>query len=251
MEGLDREQHKIAVQMPNSPQRIRGLAGSGKTVVMCMKAAWMHNKHPNWNIAYTFYTRSLYEQIKSNITRFYRWWADVDPNWNKIHILHAWGRKDREGLYRFVSKKMGRNSRTYLEAKNAFTHKEYSQILGNCCKELRELEDKTPQLFDAILIDEAQDFNFEFYKLCYDILREPKRLIWAYDEVQSLESLSIPTAIEIFGTHTDGTPVVELEGNYPDSEIEKDMILYHCYRTPRPIMVTAHFFGMGLLPRSK
>ncbi|NEQ75929.1 MAG: ATP-binding domain-containing protein [Okeania sp. SIO2C9] len=142
---------------------------------------------------------------------------------------------------------MGRNSRTYLEAKNAFTHKEYSQILGNCCKELRELEDKTPQLFDAILIDEAQDFNFEFYKLCYDILREPKRLIWAYDEVQSLESLSIPTAIEIFGTHTDGTPVVELEGNYPDSEIEKDMILYHCYRTPRPIMVTAHFFGMGLL----
>ncbi|NEQ75928.1 MAG: hypothetical protein F6K23_24575 [Okeania sp. SIO2C9] len=47
MEGLDREQHKIAVQIPNGPQRIRGLAGSGKTVVMCMKAAWMHNKHPN------------------------------------------------------------------------------------------------------------------------------------------------------------------------------------------------------------
>jgi len=247
MMALDKEQEKVAIQIPNGPQRIRGLAGSGKTVVMCMKAALMHLKHPNWNIAYTFYTKSLYAQIKSHITRFYRWWTDADPDWNKLQILHAWGGKDLQGMYRLVAHKMNRDSRTYSEAKNIHSHKEYSEILGSCCRELRESRNEIPQLFDAILIDEAQDFHFEFYKLCYSILREPKRLIWAYDEVQSLESLSIPTAIEIFGSYTDGSPIVNLEGSYPDSEIEKDLILYHCYRTPRPILVTAHIFGMGLL----
>jgi superfamily I DNA and RNA helicase len=247
MMALDKEQEKVAIQIPNGPQRIRGLAGSGKTVVMCMKAAWMHLKYPEWTIAYTFYTKSLYVQIKNLITRFYRWWTDTDPDWNKIHILHGWGGKELQGMYRLVAHSMGRSSRTYSEAKNILSHREYSAILGGCCKELRESGDDIPCLFDAILIDEAQDFNFEFYRLCHSILREPKRLIWAYDEVQSLESLSIPTAIDIFGAYSDGTPVVDLEGTYPDSEIEKDLILYHCYRTPRPTLVTAHVFGMGLL----
>lgn len=247
MMALDKDQEKVAIQIPSGPQRIRGLAGSGKTVVMCMKAAWMHLKHPDWSIAYTFYTKSLYAQIKSLITRFYRWWTDVDPDWSKIQILHGWGGKDLQGMYRLVAHIMKRNSRTYSEAKNIYTHKEYSEILGGCCRELRESGDEVPQIFDAVLIDEAQDFHFEFYKLCHSILREPKRLIWAYDEVQSLESLSIPTAIDIFGTYSDGTPIVDLEGSYLDSEIEKDLILYHCYRTPRPALVTAHVFGMGLL----
>ena len=189
----------------------------------------------------------MYAQIKSLITRFYRWWTDVDPDWSKIQILHGWGGKDLQGMYRLVAQTMQRNSRTYSEAKNIYSHKEYSEILGGCCRELRESGEQVPQLFDAVLIDEAQDFNFEFYKLCHSILREPKRLIWAYDDVQSLESLSIPTAIDIFGTYSDGTPIVDLEGSYLNGEIEKDLILYHCYRTPRPALVTAHVFGMGLL----
>jgi superfamily I DNA and RNA helicase len=95
-----------------------------------------------------------------------------------------------------------------------------------CCAELLNNDDELPELFDAILIDEAQDFHFDFYKLCYAILREPKRLVWAYDEVQSLESLSIPTTADIFGTNPDGSLLVDLEGTYPESEgeVEKDMI---------------------------
>ncbi|NSW84422.1 MAG: NERD domain-containing protein [Syntrophothermus sp.] len=245
--SIDRDQHKIAVQIPSGPQRIRGLAGSGKTVVMCMKTAWMHLRFPNWDIAYTFYTRSLYGMIRNLITRFYRYWADQNPNWEKIHIFHGWGAKDLPGMYRFVANAMQRNPRSYTEAKNVFLYKEQNELLGKCCKELLEGEDEIPVLFDAILIDEGQDFHFDFYKLCYHVLREPKRLIWAYDEVQSLESLSIPTTIDIFGTNSDGSPIVNLEGTYPDGEVEKDIILSRCYRTPRPVLVTAHIFGMGLL----
>ena len=102
MLSIDREQSKLAIQIPEGPQRIRGLSGSGKTVVMCMKAAWMHLRFPNWEIVYTFYTRSLYGMIRTLITRFYRYWADEDPDWDKIHVLHAWGAKDTSGLYRLV-----------------------------------------------------------------------------------------------------------------------------------------------------
>jgi superfamily I DNA and RNA helicase len=247
IQTIDRDQQKVAVQIPDGPQRIRGLAGSGKTVIMCMKAAEMHRRHPEWKIAYTFYTRSLYTQIRSLITRFYRYWEDKDPDWNKIHILHGWGAKDAPGLYSTVAKVMSRVPRTWSEAKNIFLWNEQSEILGKCCKELLSLEYELPSLFDAIIIDEAQDFHFDFYKLCYSILREPKRLIWAYDEVQSLESLSIPTTIDIFGVHADGSPIVDLDGTYPGGEIEKDIILLRCYRNPRPVLVAAHIFGMGLL----
>lgn len=255
MLSIDREQHKVAVQIPSGPQRIRGLAGSGKTVVMCMKAAWMHLRFPNWDIVYTFYTRSLHDMIKNLITRFYRYWSDQDPDWNKIHVVHGWGAKDAPGFYRTVAAAMRRSARTFGEAKDIFKYKEYHELLGKCCKELLDTGEEIPQLFDAILIDEGQDFHFDFYKLCYAVLKEPKRLIWAYDDVQSLESLNIPTTIDIFGTNSDGSPRVDLEGAYPidpndpasQGEVEKDMILARCYRTPRPVLVTAHVFGMGLL----
>lgn len=247
IQSMDRAQQKVAIQVPDGPQRIRGLAGSGKTIVMCMKVASMHKTHPDWHIVYTFYTRSLYSQIKSLITRFYRYWMDEDPDWNKIHILHGWGAVDAPGLYGTIARKMRYSPHSFTEARNLFTHKEQSELLGKCCNELLVADEEIPQLFDAIIIDEAQDFHFDFYKLCYAALKEPKRLIWAYDEVQSLESLSIPTTIDIFGTNSDGSPIVDLDGTYPGGEIEKDVILHRCYRNPRPILVTAHVFGMGLL----
>lgn len=247
MLSIDREQSKLAIQIPEGPQRVRGLSGSGKTVVMCMKAAWMHLRFPNWEIAYTFYTRSLYGMIRTLITRFYRYWADEDPDWSKIHVLHAWGAKDAPGLYRLVTEAMQKSPRSYYEAMNTFSFKKPNELLGKCCEELLESNLKMPELFDAILIDEGQDFHFSFYRLCYSVLRKPKRLIWAYDEVQSLEALAIPSAIEIFGTDSNGNPLVNLGGAYSNGRVEKDVILYRCYRTPRPVLVVAHAFGMGLL----
>jgi len=72
-------------------QRIRGLAGSGKTVVLAMKAALTHLRDPDATIIYTFYTKSLYQLVQRLITRFYRQYDDKDPDWTKLRIMHAWG----------------------------------------------------------------------------------------------------------------------------------------------------------------
>lgn len=244
IQSFDREQIKVAQQIPPGSQRIRGLAGTGKTIVLALKAVYMHLKHPEWNIVYTFNTQSLYDYINSLIRRFYQHWTDGEPNWDKLKILHGWGGRNKQGLYSYVSKIMNKKTRTYSEAKNYFDFKRNSELLGKCCEEL--INSDLPVLFDAILIDEAQDFDKRFFQFCYKILIEPKRLIWAYDELQSLEDINIPTAKDIFGVNDKGIPLVDLEGVY-EGGIEKDFVLYQSYRNPRLILMVAHIFGMGLL----
>lgn len=70
MKAFDLEQHRVTIQTPNGPQRIRGLAGTGKTIVLAQKAAYRHINYPEWDICYTFFSRSLYDQIRNYITKF-------------------------------------------------------------------------------------------------------------------------------------------------------------------------------------
>src|SRR3989344_167714 len=97
--NFDKDQRLAAITLVEGPQRIRGLAGSGKTIVLAMKAAHIHLHHPEATILFTFWTKSLYDLAKQLITRFYRQFDDRDPDWTKLNILHAWGGKNIEGVY--------------------------------------------------------------------------------------------------------------------------------------------------------
>lgn len=59
----------LAEDIPHGHQRIRGISGNGKTRPLCQKAAWMYKKHPDWDIAYVFFTQALYNEIHENIAR--------------------------------------------------------------------------------------------------------------------------------------------------------------------------------------
>lgn len=100
-------------------------------------------------------------------------------------------------------------------------------------------------IFDAVLVDEAQDFDPNFLMLCYLSLREPKRLVYAYDELQSLTEASLPPPEEIFGLKQDGTPNVQFEAPTPGKP-SQDVILEKCYRNSRPVLATAHALGFGI-----
>ena len=60
MAYLDLEQKNAALAQIAGPQRIRGLAGSGKTIILCMKAALIHLREPNKKILYTFTPERLH-----------------------------------------------------------------------------------------------------------------------------------------------------------------------------------------------
>lgn len=95
---LDLQQEQIAKVIPPGPQRIRGIAGSGKTVLLCQKAAQMHLKHPEWDIVFVFFSRSLYEPILQQIDQWLRRFScnqiGYDSQNSKLKVLHAWGAKD-------------------------------------------------------------------------------------------------------------------------------------------------------------
>lgn len=233
MATLDADQEKAVIESFDGIQRIRGLAGSGKTVVLALKAAYLHALNPQWNIAITFNSRSLKKQFIDllNIFSIQRTGQPFDEN--KVHIIHAWG-SSRQGngvYYNFCIS----HGITFLNVDDAkkikFASKEHEKPLIEfvCRKAINEVNtEKT--LYNAILVDEAQDLSVSFLKLCYKALDNNKRLIYAYDELQKLdEGSSLPKPIDIFGRDAD-----------------KDTILHVCYRNSRPVLATAHALGFGI-----
>lgn len=247
LKRLDERQQRIGYQVPDGPQQIRGIAGSGKTVVCSMKAAKIHLDNPDWTIALTFRTKSLYQRVRKLVERFYaKFTSGAEPNWDNLHILHGWGGEDNSGMYYNVaSATEGIDPRPLFPAKGKFGY-ELSpvELLDSCCEELLN-DHEIAQIYDAIIIDEAQDFQHAFYKMCHEALVEPKRLTWAYDEAQNLATLSAPSAVDIFGRDDDGQPVVDVSTKY-EGDVNATHVMRNSYRTPRQVLMTAHALGMGL-----
>jgi len=238
---LDSSQGKAVIETVNGVQRIRGLAGSGKTIVLALKVAYLHAKNPEWKIAVTFNTRSLKDQFKTLISRFVFEHTGYEPNWDNIKIIHAWGSSNSEGIYYDACKSHGAKYYDYSMAKaEVGREKAFTFVCDNLLSEITEFKD----MFNVILIDEAQDFSDKFLRLCYEILDKNKRLIFAYDELQSLNTETMKTPQEIFGKDNEGNPKVNLN-NIPN-QAKQDIILKKCYRNSRPVLVTAHALGFGI-----
>jgi superfamily I DNA and RNA helicase len=258
---IDLQQEHIGKEIPPGPQRIRGIAGSGKTLLLCQKAAHMHLKHPDWDIAIVFFTRSLYDPIIELLD----WWLrrfshgelHYDPDTNhKLRVLHGWGAREHPGLYSTICEYHGKRRKTVADTKE----KQPNRSLAYLCKRLQE-EITVDPMFDAILIDEGQDLVTEddlkyedkqaIYWLAYQALRpvskenpEERRLVWAYDEAQSLDTIAVPKAKEVFGENLSN--ILNKQPQYPGG-IKRSEVMRRCYRTPGPILTAAHAIGMGLL----
>ncbi|AFE05186.1 hypothetical protein COCOR_03372 [Corallococcus coralloides DSM 2259] len=236
---LDLEQQKVAVQVPEGPQRIRGLAGTGKTVLLAMKAANIHMRYPEKKILFTFSTHSLYRQAQRLIQEFYEVNGESGPNWDRLHIRHAWGGRSRPGVYSELAQRQNRPPLDFNAARRMNGESPFAACLQSALQMPIEPE------YDFILIDEAQDFPAEFFRVAYQLSHPPHSVYWAYDELQNLTALEMPKLEELFGSHPDGSPVVSLEGEYPGG-IEKDLVLQKSYRCPRSVLMLAHAIGLGL-----
>lgn len=242
--NLDSRQSRAVIETVKGVQRIRGLAGSGKTIILALKAAYLHSQNPDWKIAVTFNTRSLKEQFNRLIETFVMEQTGEPPNEN-IKVINAWGApggESRTGIYYQFCVENGVQYYDFQQAKSKFG---YSDAFKGVT-ELALADAKKPaQLFDVILVDEAQDFDKAFLKLCYESLSKEKRLVYAYDELQSLTDSSLPPPEEIFGLDGDGAPLVTF-GKVGGVNNSQDIILDKCYRNSRPVLATAHALGFGI-----
>ena len=231
--SFDQYQRSAYTSLINGVSRVRGLAGTGKTIILAIKAALTHLKYPNAKIAYTFYTKSLHQHIKRLITRFYRQFEDKDPDWERLDILHAWGSSFTNGIYYNACKAYDIVPLSFSFASQQSTK---SNAFEFVCNDFLSKAKKHIPVYDYIFIDEGQDFPPAFLKLCFEITKD-KNIFWAYDELQTIFLPKSPTASDIFGVNEKNEPVIEFE---------EDIILYKCYRNPREILVIAHAIGFGI-----
>lgn len=246
----DDAQRAISMHLPNGPQRIRGLAGTGKTIVLSLKAALTHKKLPGFKVLYLFNTQSLYSQVQSLITKYYASEAKKAPDFDTaIHVLHAWGGMSKKGLYSELCLRYGITPLNFNNVRGATDP--LKVIYGDL---LKKASSRLEEIYDLVLIDEAQDFPEEVFETVFKITKTidgTKRIIWAYDEFQSLKESLIKEPAELFGKAADGQPNIDnsaITGEYAGG-IPKDFILPNCYRTPRPVLMTAHGVALGLYGR--
>lgn len=267
----DAQQEWISKSVPPGPQRVRGIAGSGKTVLFSQKAVIMHLKHPEWKIAFVFFTRSLYDQIEN----LFKFWIEHFTNGEReyenskgsnLRIFHAWGAKDRDGFYGELCQIFNKKK---LTPKNTGEPNPNRGLAYSCNHFLDNQPDFDP-VFDALVIDEGQDLMTEddlkikasdgeekqsIYWLAYKSLKpvdkenpEQKRLIWAYDEAQTIHSQAAvaPEAKEVFGQQLSNIIGGRSGGLYLGG-IRKAYDMKCCYRTPGAIVTIAYALGVGLL----
>lgn len=244
--NLDRHQKKAALESSNGPQRIRGLAGSGKTIVLALKAAYLHVQNPEKQICITFNTRSLKDQFIDLVTRFTFEHIKDKPDWSKIEIIHAWGSNTAKGIYSQIAKTYQQPFYDFTSAVSKFGYDD--AFSGSCNKLLEDVNEcDNIKIYDIVLIDEAQDLPRSFFELIYKVTSEQKHIIWAYDELQTIGKYTIDTPDILFGNRKDGNPNISSNDikNIPKQPM-RDIVLKKCYRNPPWILSLAHSLGFGI-----
>ena len=164
---LDREQERVGEHLPSGYRVLRGVAGSGKTLVLAHRARHLHERYPKRRILMLCYNRVLAEALKTMVTPDKR--LEV-TNIDRLSFRLA-GRGGRKGMLDFDA--------LALKAEAA----------------AKRLPDS--KRFDAVLVDEAQDFDHSRLNLAYAMLKsdrlkpDPARpnrdnFVMAYDAAQNV-----------------------------------------------------------------
>lgn len=228
IEKYDSRQMEAILSDTSGIQRIRGMAGSGKTIILARKAVELHTAHPDWDIVVTYSTRTLKDQLISLISRFYAAKNDgAKYNDAKLKVMQSWGSATSKGVYYEICLRHGIEPKNVGEAKAKYGKQ--ANIFSKVCGEVLSTVKEFTKMYDCILIDEAQDFDKNYLQLCLKVLDSNKRLVYAYDELQKLNEEAMPDPVQIFG-----------------QKIDHDTPLTVCYRNQGRAIVTAHAMGMGL-----
>jgi len=150
--------------------RLRGVTGSGKTLVVAYRAAELASQ--GFNVLVITFNITLWHYIKDMIAR-----APFKFEWSKITFNHF------HGFCNDVLNDLGVPSpppgKTYF--------KDIVPTVENALKTATQRGEsiENPK-FDAILIDEGQDYEWEWYNCLCQFLRERDELLLVCDKKQNI-----------------------------------------------------------------
>lgn len=147
--------------------RVRGAAGSGKTQVLSYRAANIASKGKNvliltFNITLWHYIRDMIERSTFNF------------DWKHITITHF------HGFCNDILNEYGEKWPSDLGSDESVFRTSIPQLILNI------VNGKEHFKYDAILIDEGQDYFFEWYEMLCEFLNEQNELVIFCDKKQNI-----------------------------------------------------------------
>ncbi|MGO1249724.1 DEAD/DEAH box helicase [Psychrobacter sp.] len=222
---FDSDQTRFIYKNPEKKNiKIQGLSGTGKTELLLHKLKDLYIKEPDAKIIFTCHNKILAHTIRRRIPEFFNFMkVEQQIEWkSRLWCVHSWGSsRDRDsGVYSYICNH-------YQIPFNSFSN---AMSFDRACKiaieDIREkYGDEIIPAFTYMFIDESQDFDDEFFRLCD--LATAKNLYIAGDVFQSIFDENIT------------------------SSIEPDFLLSKCYRTDSRTLMFAHALGMGLFEKNK
>ncbi|MBT2285000.1 AAA family ATPase [Paenibacillus polymyxa] len=184
---MDLHQEKMAKQVGDKHRLIRGVAGSGKTLVLVSRARMLAKANPSWKILVLCYGATLSQYLRQAIVQKL---AEPEDLFDFAHD----GKSSVLGSNIQVS-----TFHSWLGKQFRIIEKKLPVLLEKISQGLQEL----PK-YDAILIDEGQDFDADWLKLVSACLNdETQSLLLVEDRAQSIfkrkNSLAQDTGLDFRG----------------------------------------------------
>ena len=170
---MDLHQENLAKQIGDKNRLIRGVAGSGKTLILSSRAKLLSKEHPDWKILILCYNISLANGIQQMVTHMLNEPEDLfDFDFTRNTVESP---KDHQNV-------MVRNFHAWL--KNDLKIRE--QQIPDIITKLEHNEAILPK-YDAILIDEGQDFESDWLRLVSLLINEETQsLLLVEDRAQTI-----------------------------------------------------------------
>lgn len=170
---LDVEQEKFARRVPHGHYMVSGIPGSGKTVILLARAICLAREHPDWKIKILTYTNSLNSKLSSKIESLRDDLESMGVDYQKIEVstFHS--------LAKYVA--------DIGNVPDPVPKNYWEEIVPAMALM------KAQEIYDAILIDEYQDFLDNWMQLCLKVCKEheyngqrSKNVFLAGDRLQSI-----------------------------------------------------------------
>ncbi len=214
---LNDEQKRHVESGPGQHQRLRGVAGSGKTLVLAQRAANLASEGKR--VLIITFNVTLWHYIRDHVSR-----AQRNFTWTNIEFNHFHG---------FCRDYLLENDQQWPQSE-----KKCNEIFFNITVPkvvttlLKHGMNKKQRKYDAILIDEGQDFQKEWYQMLCLFLTDNDEVFFTIDERQNIYKKD--------HSWVDSMTETKFKGRW--------RILKGCYRVPDEILSVANGFSRQFLP---
>lgn len=179
---LSAEQKRHIFPSPSKHQRLRGVAGSGKSLVLAQRAANL--AATGKKILIVTFNITLWHYIRDLVSK-----ARVGFAWEKIEFTHFHG---------FCRNFLAENDVVWpTEDKDKLFDETVPHLVIDT---LRSGKNKKHRQYDAVLIDEGQDFQKLWYETLCEFLTENDEVLVVFDDRQNVYSRNTGWLDSVAGT---------------------------------------------------